>query len=101
MRGSGRARTSTRTSAPRAPISRPSSLGSASIICAALYHAGESIGELCLALTAKVGLGAIARTIHPYPTQAEAIRKAADAWRRTKLTPTAKRAFGLWFRLTR
>jgi pyruvate/2-oxoglutarate dehydrogenase complex dihydrolipoamide dehydrogenase (E3) component len=64
-------------------------------------HAGDVIGELALAITAGVGLGKIARTIHPYPTQAEAIKKAADAWRRTKLTPTAKRAFSTYFKLLR
>jgi pyruvate/2-oxoglutarate dehydrogenase complex dihydrolipoamide dehydrogenase (E3) component len=64
-------------------------------------HAGDMIGELCLAVTHGVGLGKIASTIHPYPTQGEVIKKAADAWRRTKLTPTAQRAFRWWFRLTR
>ena len=64
-------------------------------------HAGEMLGELCLAVTHGVGLGRIGSTIHPYPTQAEALRKTADAWRRTKLTPTAKRAFATWFRLFR
>ena len=46
-------------------------------------HAGDMIGEITLAITAGVGLGKIGSTIHPYPTQAEAFRKAADAWRRT------------------
>jgi len=64
-------------------------------------HAGEMIGELCLAVTHRIGLGKIQATIHPYPTQAEVLRKAADAWRRTKLTPAAKRAFATWFRLFR
>jgi hypothetical protein len=32
-------------------------------------------------------LGKLAGAIHPYPTQAEAIKKAADAYRRTLLTP--------------
>jgi len=41
-------------------------------------HAGEMIGEITLAMTNNLGLGAISQTIHPYPTQAEAIRKAAD-----------------------
>jgi hypothetical protein len=27
------------------------------------------------------------------------IRKAADAWRRTRLTPRARSAFGLFFRM--
>jgi pyruvate/2-oxoglutarate dehydrogenase complex dihydrolipoamide dehydrogenase (E3) component len=62
-------------------------------------HAGDMIGEIALAITAGVGLGKIGSTIHPYPTQAEVFRKAADTWRRTKLTPRAKRAFGAFFRL--
>jgi len=62
-------------------------------------HAGEMIGEIALAITAGVGLGKIGSTIHPYPTQAEVFRKAADAWRRTKLTPTAKGVFRAFFRL--
>ena len=37
-------------------------------------HAGEMINEFSLAITGGLGLGAIARTIHPYPTQAEAIK---------------------------
>jgi pyruvate/2-oxoglutarate dehydrogenase complex dihydrolipoamide dehydrogenase (E3) component len=64
-------------------------------------HAGDMIGELALAITAKVGLGAIGATIHPYPTQGEVIRKAADAWRRAKLTPRVKRVFDLFFRILR
>ena len=61
-------------------------------------HAGETIGEVALAMTAKLGLGAIGRTMHPYPTQAEALRKAADQWRRRKLTPRVRRLFGAYFR---
>jgi pyruvate/2-oxoglutarate dehydrogenase complex dihydrolipoamide dehydrogenase (E3) component len=62
-------------------------------------HAGDMIAELALAITAGTGLGAIGRTIHPYPTQAEAARKAADAWRREKLTPRIKKLFGWYFRI--
>ncbi len=64
-------------------------------------HAGESISELTVAITNGVGLTRVGAAIHPYPTQAEAIRKAADAWRRRKLTPMAKRVFGLFFRIVR
>ena len=39
-----------------------------------LTNAGEAIGEVALAMTGKLGLGAIGRTMHPYPTQAEALR---------------------------
>jgi pyruvate/2-oxoglutarate dehydrogenase complex dihydrolipoamide dehydrogenase (E3) component len=62
-------------------------------------HAGDILGELCLAITAGVGLGKIAGTIHPYPTQGEVVKKAADAWRRGKLTPGVKRVFGWRFRV--
>jgi hypothetical protein len=55
------------------------------------------IGELTLAMTAGVGLKALARTIHPYPTQAEAIKRLADAFNRTRLTPFLRRWFGRWF----
>jgi hypothetical protein len=64
-------------------------------------HAGDMIGELCLAITHKIGLGKIASVIHPYPTQGEVVKKAADAWRRTKLTPGVKKAFEAWFRIFR
>ena len=50
-------------------------------------HAGDMIGELCLAITHGIGLGKIASVIHPYPTQGEVVKKAADTWRRGKLTP--------------
>jgi pyruvate/2-oxoglutarate dehydrogenase complex dihydrolipoamide dehydrogenase (E3) component len=49
--------------------------------------AGNMISEITLAMVNQVGLGKIASVIHPYPTQAEAIRKAADAYRRSLLTP--------------
>src|SRR5215218_3114952 len=61
-------------------------------------HAGDMIGELCLAVTHGIGLGKIASVIHPYPTQGEAVKKAADTWRRGKLTPAVKKLFNTWFR---
>jgi pyruvate/2-oxoglutarate dehydrogenase complex dihydrolipoamide dehydrogenase (E3) component len=64
-------------------------------------HAGDMIGELALAVTAGAGLSAIGRTIHPYPTQAEAIKKVADAWSRTRLTPAVRRIFEVFFRVFR
>ncbi len=50
-------------------------------------HAGEMISEITLAIATKQGLSALSGVIHPYPTQAEAIKKAADTYRRTLLTP--------------
>jgi pyruvate/2-oxoglutarate dehydrogenase complex dihydrolipoamide dehydrogenase (E3) component len=62
-------------------------------------HAGDMLGELCLAITQGIGLGSIANVIHPYPTQAEVVKKAADTWRRGKLTPRVKKLFRWWFRI--
>ena len=62
-------------------------------------HAGDMIGELCLAITHGIGLGKIASVIHPYPTQGEVIKKAADQWRRTKLTPGVRKLFERFFRV--
>jgi pyruvate/2-oxoglutarate dehydrogenase complex dihydrolipoamide dehydrogenase (E3) component len=61
--------------------------------------AGDLAGELYLAVTHGIGLGKIASVVHPYPTQVEVIRKAADSWRRGKLTPTVARIFRAWFRI--
>jgi len=59
-------------------------------------HAGDLIGELSLAITNKIGLLGVAATIHPYPTLAEAIRRAADAYNRTRLTPWFKSLATRW-----
>ncbi|MFZ0430610.1 MAG: mercuric reductase [Acidobacteriota bacterium] len=64
-------------------------------------NAGDMIGELTLAMDAGLGLKNLSTLIHPYPTQAEAIRKAADAFQRARLTPFVRRLLGLWFRLVR
>jgi pyruvate/2-oxoglutarate dehydrogenase complex dihydrolipoamide dehydrogenase (E3) component len=69
--------------------------GSDEIVGASIVaeHAGDMISEITLAMTNKIGLGAIANTIHPYPTQAEAIRKVGDQYNRTRLTPRVKSIF--------
>ncbi len=64
-------------------------------------HAGEMIGEVALAISAGVGLSRIAGVIHPYPTQAEGIRAAANAYMRTRLTPVARTLLRLVLRLRR
>ncbi len=63
-------------------------------------HAGEMISQITTAMTGNVGLGKIAKTIHPYPTQAEAIKRTADAYNRTRLTPLVKKLFEKWLSWT-
>jgi pyruvate/2-oxoglutarate dehydrogenase complex dihydrolipoamide dehydrogenase (E3) component len=59
-------------------------------------HAGELIGELTLAMKGKLGLKTVGATIHPYPTQAEAIRKTGDLYNRTRLTNFVKSLMQRW-----
>ena len=54
-------------------------------------NAGDMISELTLAMTHGLGLSKIGSAIHPYPTQAEAIRKLGDQFNKTKLTPFSKK----------
>jgi pyruvate/2-oxoglutarate dehydrogenase complex dihydrolipoamide dehydrogenase (E3) component len=59
-------------------------------------HAGEMINEITLAMVARIGLGRLSSVIHPYPTQAEAVKQDADAYHRTRLTPFLKKLFSRW-----
>jgi pyruvate/2-oxoglutarate dehydrogenase complex dihydrolipoamide dehydrogenase (E3) component len=52
-------------------------------------HAGEMISEITLAMVKKQGLRTLSQVIHPYPTQAQAIKQAADEYyRKTFLSPS-------------
>ncbi len=64
-------------------------------------HAGDLITGITLAMRAGIGLGTIASTIYPYPTQAEVIKKAANAWRKTTLTEKKRKILARWFAWTR
>ena len=64
-------------------------------------HAGEMIGQVSYAIARGATLNDFASTVFPYPTQSEALRKAGDAYRRTRLTPRVRRAFARYFRITR
>jgi len=79
-------------------------------------NAGDMINEITLAMTVNsripkwkktlrlargVGLSSIGTTIHPYPTQAEAIRKLGDQYSRTRLTPFVQKLFRKWLAWTR
>ncbi len=64
-------------------------------------HAGDLITQLTLAITQGIGLGAFTNVIYPYPTQAEAIKRAAGAYTRTRLTPLVAKLFDFILRLRR
>jgi pyruvate/2-oxoglutarate dehydrogenase complex dihydrolipoamide dehydrogenase (E3) component len=64
-------------------------------------QAGELIGLAGNLIARRARLTELSSTIFPYPTQAEAYRKAGDAYRRTRLTPRVRRAFERYFELAR
>ena len=59
-------------------------------------HAGDMINEITVAMVAGAGLRTLAQVIHAYPTQAEAIRRAADAWNRKRFTPRVRERLKRW-----
>ncbi|MBE9042886.1 mercuric reductase [Pleurocapsales cyanobacterium LEGE 10410] len=62
-------------------------------------HGGEMISEITTAMIGKMGLSKLSTVIHPYPTQAAAIKQAADTYRRTLLTERTKKLLGLLYKL--
>ena len=64
-------------------------------------NAGDMISEITVAMKNGVGLQGIGSTIHPYPTQADAIRKLGDQYNRTRLTPFVASMFRKWLAWTR
>jgi pyruvate/2-oxoglutarate dehydrogenase complex dihydrolipoamide dehydrogenase (E3) component len=64
-------------------------------------HAGEVIGQIASLMRRGAPLDELSSEIFPYPTVAEALRKAGDAYRRTRLSPGVRAAFAQYFRLVR
>ncbi len=64
-------------------------------------HAGDLISEVSVAMAGKLPLGTVANVIHPYPTQADAIRAAAAQQVRARLTPGTKRLLERFMKLRR
>jgi pyruvate/2-oxoglutarate dehydrogenase complex dihydrolipoamide dehydrogenase (E3) component len=59
-------------------------------------HAGEMINGISLAMVAGIGLSTVARVIHTYPTQADAIRMAAEACTSASASPFSRWLARLW-----
>jgi pyruvate/2-oxoglutarate dehydrogenase complex dihydrolipoamide dehydrogenase (E3) component len=60
-------------------------------------RAGDLISEFTLAMRNGLGLSAIAGTIHPYPTQAEVVKKVAYVWRKSTFTERKRAILKRWF----
>ena len=64
-------------------------------------HAGEMISEFTVLMKTGQGLKTLTSTIHPYPTQAEVIKKVGNAWRKANFTESQKNILKKWFAWTR
>jgi pyruvate/2-oxoglutarate dehydrogenase complex dihydrolipoamide dehydrogenase (E3) component len=63
-------------------------------------HAGELIVPVCVAMSNRLGLGDLGKTVFPYPTRSEYLRRIADDYNRTRLTPAVAKLMRAWLRLT-
>jgi pyruvate/2-oxoglutarate dehydrogenase complex dihydrolipoamide dehydrogenase (E3) component len=59
-------------------------------------HAGDAINSISLAMVAGIGLRTLAGVLHAYPTQGAALRKAADAYARTRSSTWFAWAIRAW-----
>ncbi len=59
------------------------------------------IGEAAYTVMHKGTLSDLSSTIHPYPTQSEALRMAGDPYRRSLLTLRVRRWMERYFQWTR
>lgn len=62
-------------------------------------NGGELIVPICVAMTNDLSLSEVGKTIFPYPTRSEYLRRIADQHNRTRLTPTVARIMKSWLRL--
>ena len=62
--------------------------------------AGELIVPVCIAMTQKLSLSDLGKTIFPYPTRSEYLRRLADNYNRTRLTPLVEKLMATWLRMT-
>jgi pyruvate/2-oxoglutarate dehydrogenase complex dihydrolipoamide dehydrogenase (E3) component len=59
--------------------------------------AGDLIGMASHLVRTRARLTDLSATVFPYPTQADAFRKAGDAYRRSRVTPRVRRVFASYF----
>ncbi len=58
--------------------------------------AGELLAPLVVLMNLGKGLGALGTLVLPYPTRSEYLRRLADAWNRTRLTPQTAALLRWW-----
>ena len=64
-------------------------------------HAGEVMHEVLVAAKHGIGLSKLSATIHAYPTLSSSVQRVADAFQKTRLTPTVASIFKWLYRRRR
>jgi pyruvate/2-oxoglutarate dehydrogenase complex dihydrolipoamide dehydrogenase (E3) component len=64
-------------------------------------HAGDLISEISVLMKAGGGVKTLSSTIHPYPTQAEVLKKTATLWRKAHFSEGQRNLLKKWFSWTR
>ncbi|MFZ4628295.1 MAG: mercuric reductase [Blastocatellia bacterium] len=62
----------------------------------AARHAGDLLATIAVAMTGGLSIKSLAKTIFPYPTQAEAIRRIADQYSLAQWGPRQRRLLRRW-----
>ncbi len=60
------------------------------------HDAGEQLASICLLMSNGLGLSAVGKTLLSYPTRSEYLKRLADAYNRTRLTPTTAKVMARW-----
>ena len=76
--------------------------GSDKILAATIvgHDAGEQLSPICILMSNGLGLSAAGRALYSYPTRSEFLKRLADAYNRTRFTPTVASIFKFWLKLT-
>ena len=64
------------------------------------HDAGEQIAPICILMSNKLGLSAAGKALFSYPTRSEYLKRLADAYNRSRFTPTVAKLFKTWLGFT-
>lgn len=64
------------------------------------HDAGEQIAPVCILMSNGLGLSAAGKALFAYPTRSEYLKRLADAYNRSRLTPTVAKLFRTWLGFT-
>ncbi len=68
--------------------------------CIVGRDAGEQLAGICILMSNGLGLGALGGTILSYPTRSEFLKRLADGYNRTRMTPFVTKLFAWWLSFT-